>query len=470
MQTAYRNAKAFAEDLSERLVCMEMDDFFNEVNSKFYKIDTTFMNYFLSIIVNDGEFVVNHDKLRKYGIMTSNKSNHVKEKLYNLRMVEGEDYKTEIIKTKLKQGGFSNKKVYLLTPDSFKICLMRAQHREGQEIDPVKYCKYYLLFEKIHLLYMTYRKFYNAKLLAIKDSKIDDLIVEVKDLKNLNQEQSKEIKELLGYSKDANKKLTEASTELVEVKKKVVETSTELVEVKGIVKSTFNIAMSIKSSFDGFVSFVKSNLNNCMQTTKAETTKDYISEISINGAFRKMKIQYVVLARYRGVTKVYPRCTNIDGIYQSLKSIGGKLEVYAISINICEINQQFSRFKMIDPRLSSRKPFEYNGDIENLVEPMKRTHKTNHPNRNEITEYIISQDSEFEQNILDGLQTILEMHISRYGYASRPSKRDVDAKLLEVVQYARSEFNNDAKLEELIRNNGEERIKDHLDRITYISE
>jgi len=36
----------------------------------------------------------------------------------------------------------------LLTPEAFKKCLMRAQRRPKQKVDPVIYCDYYLLLEK----------------------------------------------------------------------------------------------------------------------------------------------------------------------------------------------------------------------------------------------------------------------------------------------------------------------------------
>jgi hypothetical protein len=40
----------------------------------------------------------------------------------------------------------------LLTPEAFKKCLMRAQRRPRQKVDPVIYCDYYLLLEKTYKL------------------------------------------------------------------------------------------------------------------------------------------------------------------------------------------------------------------------------------------------------------------------------------------------------------------------------
>ena len=64
--------------------------------------------------------------------------------------------------------GIKHTKVYLLTPEAFKncrltatalrACLMRAQRRPRQKVDPVVYCDYYLLLEKTYKLYTDYEK------------------------------------------------------------------------------------------------------------------------------------------------------------------------------------------------------------------------------------------------------------------------------------------------------------------------
>jgi len=66
----------------------------------------------------------------------------------------------------------------LLTPEAFKKCLMRAQRRLKQKVDPVIYCDYYLLLEKTYKLYTDYEK----QLLSIQlEQKAHQL--EQKDLK-----------------------------------------------------------------------------------------------------------------------------------------------------------------------------------------------------------------------------------------------------------------------------------------------
>jgi hypothetical protein len=74
-----------------------------------------------------------------------------------LELVEAEDYQLQDVLQNLPQGG-RPKKVYMLTPEAFKKCLMRAQRRPKQKVDPVVYCDYYLLLEKTYKLYTDYEK------------------------------------------------------------------------------------------------------------------------------------------------------------------------------------------------------------------------------------------------------------------------------------------------------------------------
>ena len=91
--------------------------------------------------------MVHHDKLREYGIMTSSESSKVKEKMKNLVLLDNEDYLIADVREQLPSG-VKHSKHYHLTPEAFKKCLMRAQRRANQPVDPVIYCDYYLLLEK----------------------------------------------------------------------------------------------------------------------------------------------------------------------------------------------------------------------------------------------------------------------------------------------------------------------------------
>ena len=107
---------------------MSLIDFFKTIHSKFYSnYDISFMEYFLELTAHEGEFIVHHEKLIEYGIMTSGRSNDVNKKLEALDLVENIDYRLRDVSQPVPQGGYSTKKVYMLTPEAFKKYLMRAQ-------------------------------------------------------------------------------------------------------------------------------------------------------------------------------------------------------------------------------------------------------------------------------------------------------------------------------------------------------
>ncbi|MGL4814494.1 MAG: hypothetical protein ACRC39_04400, partial [Enterobacter sp.] len=138
---------------------ISLSDFFKQIHQQFYpEQDIFFMEYFLDLTIHEGEFVVHHDKLTEYGIMSSIRSNDVKKKLDALGLVENEDYRLRDISQPVKQGGYSTKKIYMLTPEAFKKCLMRARRYPNQKINPQIFSKYYLLLEKTHKMYTDYEK------------------------------------------------------------------------------------------------------------------------------------------------------------------------------------------------------------------------------------------------------------------------------------------------------------------------
>ena len=55
-------------------------------------IDISFIDEFLNIVKNNNKMYIHHSKLIDYGIMTSTRSNDIKEKLNNLRMIENIDF------------------------------------------------------------------------------------------------------------------------------------------------------------------------------------------------------------------------------------------------------------------------------------------------------------------------------------------------------------------------------------------
>ena len=195
--------KQYINNLVNNSNKISLNEFFIEFHNRFCpEKDISFMEYFLELCDHEGEFCVPHNKLIEYGIVTSNKSNKVKEKLGNLGLIENNNeiipeiqgnYRGSDVHTPVSQGGFSTKKVYYLTPESFKLCLMRAQRRPNQPVDPIIYANYYLLLEQVHKYYCLFQLAYDQKIISMKDDKIDLLIQET-------QSQSKKIDKLLNYS------------------------------------------------------------------------------------------------------------------------------------------------------------------------------------------------------------------------------------------------------------------------------
>jgi hypothetical protein len=180
MSNSYLDAKQYAMQLADRLAKKDLIDFFSEVHDQFYPdVDIGFMEYFLEIAEHEGEFVVEHTKLREYGVMTSIRSNDIKKKLDDLELVKDEDYLLRDISQQVPSG-IKYSKHYHLTPEAFKKCLMRARRYTGQTVDPTIYVDYYLLLEKIFGLYREYQSLYQEKVISMKDDKIDSLIDEVK--------------------------------------------------------------------------------------------------------------------------------------------------------------------------------------------------------------------------------------------------------------------------------------------------
>jgi len=99
--------------------------------------------------------------------LTSGRSNDVNKKLNALELVENIDYHLQdILQMVRPQGGGKRNKVYrrgapatswMLTPEAFKKCLVRARKYPKQKIDPKVYSRYYLLLEIAYKLYTDYQ-------------------------------------------------------------------------------------------------------------------------------------------------------------------------------------------------------------------------------------------------------------------------------------------------------------------------
>ncbi len=176
--------------LINNMIDVNLIDYFKEIHKIFYKdMNIIFMEYFLEICNKDDEFIIDHSKLKKYKIITSGRSNDIKECLNRLELIENTDF---IVRGVPQQQdisrGIRNVKEYILTPYAFKLCLIRSKNTKV-------YANYYLLLEKVFKYYNDYRKEYNKIILSIKE-------VELLKLIKKNKKKSKKIEELNDFIKD----------------------------------------------------------------------------------------------------------------------------------------------------------------------------------------------------------------------------------------------------------------------------
>ena len=190
-------------------------DFIIELQAQFYSDqDISFMDYFLELSQeeNQGQFVVHHEKLIEYGVcVATGGSADVKKSLNKLRLSENVDFTLlrNVSEQKKTGSGGSNKKVYMLTPDSFKLALMRASEHKTHSVNADKYARYYLFLEAVVGYYMKYQLGIERAMSVAKDGtiqqqteRIDTLISEVRDLRTINIGQSTNIEKLTQINVD----------------------------------------------------------------------------------------------------------------------------------------------------------------------------------------------------------------------------------------------------------------------------
>ena len=156
----------FIDIESEKTIKLELKQFFTLLHKHYYNtVDISFMDYFLSLVdkEQDNKFCVEQEKLKEYGVLNNiDTSGTIKRRLDALDLVEGEDYLLfNVVQQDLSHGG-SNKKTYSLTPDAFKLCLIRAKNSKD-------YAKYYLLLEKVFKHYQDYQYLYQQKIMVRLD-------------------------------------------------------------------------------------------------------------------------------------------------------------------------------------------------------------------------------------------------------------------------------------------------------------
>ncbi len=88
------------------------------------------MDYFLEIYDKIGQFVVPGEKLKEYGVLNNIcTSSKIKRLLDESNFIENEDYNVSNVGQVRKNRGEINKTIYMLTPNTFRLALMRSKNR-----------------------------------------------------------------------------------------------------------------------------------------------------------------------------------------------------------------------------------------------------------------------------------------------------------------------------------------------------
>jgi hypothetical protein len=118
---------------------LTLEEYFSEIIETYYTENSILFKELFEYSKNTG-FSIYQDDLLKYGLIKSEDINEIKRYLKSENLIKERDY---FIKT------FGNKENVILSQDSFKKCLMRAEHTD-------KYCDYFLVLEKIYVYYNEY--------------------------------------------------------------------------------------------------------------------------------------------------------------------------------------------------------------------------------------------------------------------------------------------------------------------------
>jgi len=229
--------KEYGEYLLNNNIDIELIDYFYKIHSKFYKnVDITFMDYFLEICDQEDEFCIEQNKLQEYGVITNIRSSiDVKRCLDQYNLNENFDYLIRNVADQLSSGTKYSKQ-YLLTPDAFKNCLIRAKNS-------YTYSKYYILLEKVFKNFNNYRIEYQKNI-------IKNISKENQSLHTKIDKQTKDIEDLLKYGKRTSEKLDETNEKLDDMKDELNDVKEELDETNEKLDETAEKLDDLHDKFD----------------------------------------------------------------------------------------------------------------------------------------------------------------------------------------------------------------------------
>ena len=87
----------FNQELLKNNSDINIIDYIKLVNDQFFKIDISFIDDFMNLILKKDDFCIHHDMLIKYGIYKmSSGPNDIKKILEQQRFIEDDDYKQDV--------------------------------------------------------------------------------------------------------------------------------------------------------------------------------------------------------------------------------------------------------------------------------------------------------------------------------------------------------------------------------------
>jgi hypothetical protein len=141
-----QQAQAFNDALVEKGTTLTVRAYLKRLNNEVFKQPIEdFVDDLLDLVIRD-DFCIPHEKLVKYGVLTSTKCGDVTRLLIQYDFKEGLDFSAS---TRQSTGG-RPAKAYHLRPETFEHCLMRARNTD-------KYTKFYSLLRKCVTLYDKYQ-------------------------------------------------------------------------------------------------------------------------------------------------------------------------------------------------------------------------------------------------------------------------------------------------------------------------
>jgi phage anti-repressor protein len=147
---SYSTIQEYINYLIENQININIIDFVKEINKLNYNIDISFIDKFIELVSKD-ECCIHHNMLQKYAVSSlKGGTSDIKKLLDQNNFIENEDFRLRNVSESASKGGCTHKNEYYLSPEAFKICLMRSKNTKI-------YSKYYLLLEKCIKYYNDYQ-------------------------------------------------------------------------------------------------------------------------------------------------------------------------------------------------------------------------------------------------------------------------------------------------------------------------